>query len=419
MRGNTINDRGWFAAGLRKLAAFDQVLANISPVKERCEGTNAGRGYARDCLQSFERDPMKGVDPIRIRVAASWEYDRSGKDVFGLPASSRIIQLIQAARKKRSPCQQDHRQRKLADNERVTKALMAAPPRHASRAALQGVVYIQTQGKKRRHETEGDGGDERGEKRPSEHMPVKAEKDTLTVVSGGSSGKPIGGPLCDENGAGASSHSQEQGLCDQRPQQLHARCAHRGSDGKFPGARHRPGQQEVRQIGASDQQHETRQADEHRQGHENSFGKGRAVEGDRLPGAPGVYFGKVSSEARAEVGDKGSPFRLRELVGAASDRTHGDAAAVGGHFLVKCEWTKEIVRTEVTPVIEPRGQNADDLVRFAIDADNATNDIVFAAEALLPAALADNNHAIVSGNIFSRKESAAELRLNAEHRQKI
>ncbi|HEV2841510.1 MAG TPA: hypothetical protein VGW39_09320, partial [Chthoniobacterales bacterium] len=105
---------------------------------------------------------------------------------------------------------------------------------------------------------------------------------------------------------------------------------------------------------------------------------------------------------------------MRELVVAATDGTNDGAATVGGFLLVENQRAKEVERAEVTPIVEPCGQDPNDLVGFAIYADNVANDITSSAEALLPATLANNNYAIVSGNVLSRQEIAAELRLDAE-----
>jgi hypothetical protein len=82
--------------------------------------------------------------------------------------------------------------------------------------------------------------------------------------------------------------------------------------------------------------------------------------------------------------------------------------------LIESERAEEIERAEVPPIIEPRGDYAYDLMRFAIDPDDAPDDIVFASEALLPATVTDNNNAVVARKIFAREEIAAELRLDSE-----
>src|SRR5438105_2871204 len=125
---------------------------------------------------------------------------------------------------------------------------MTATSSRATRAALQRVVYIEPQREERRRQAERDGGNKRGDKRPAENMPVKGEHDAFAVLTYGSNGEPIGGPLCDKDRAGATGNSQQQRLRDQRTQQLRARGAQGGTDGEFPSARHRPGKEKVREI---------------------------------------------------------------------------------------------------------------------------------------------------------------------------
>ena len=68
----------------------------------------------------------------------------------------------------------------------------------------------------------------------------------------------------------------------------------------------------------------------------------------------------------------------------------------------------------MAPLIKPSGQNADHFVWLPVDADHAADDVMSQAEALLPAAQTQDDHVVVSRDIFPRKEIAAELRLNAE-----
>jgi hypothetical protein len=58
-------------------------------------------------------------------------------------------------------------------------------------------------------------------------------------------------------------------------------------------------------------------------------------------------------------------------------------------------------------------------MRFAIDADGAADDIRGAAEAVLPVALADDEHAVIPRHIFARQEIATELRLDLQHREEV
>ena len=52
--------------------------------------------------------------------------------MIGLPASARVIQLVQTTRIERRARQQNHGQCELADDENLAKPLMAATSRHAA-----------------------------------------------------------------------------------------------------------------------------------------------------------------------------------------------------------------------------------------------------------------------------------------------
>ena len=82
--------------------------------------------------------------------------------------------------------------------------------------------------------------------------------------------------------------------------------------------------------------------------------------------------------------------------------------------MVQRQRAEEIECTQVAPFIKPAGQNANDFVRLPVDANHPADDVMSGAEALLPAALTQDDHVVVSRDIFPRKEIAAELRLNAE-----
>src|SRR2546430_14623544 len=73
----------------------------------------------------------------------------------------------------------------------------------------------------------------------------------------------------------------------------------------------------------------------------------------------------------------------------------------------------------MAPFINPSGENADDFVWLSVDADHAAYDVTSRSEALLPATLTQDDHMVVSRDVFSRKKIAAELRLHAEHRQQV
>ena len=99
---------------------------------------------------------MEAGDFLGVAVAGRGEHDGPGDDVLGAPAFAAVIQLIEPADKERGAREQNHREGKLPDDERLTEAAMAAAASHAARGALQRLVDIEPQGEKRRRQTEGD-----------------------------------------------------------------------------------------------------------------------------------------------------------------------------------------------------------------------------------------------------------------------
>src|SRR3982751_3347623 len=98
-----------------------------------------------------------------------------------------------------------------------------------------------------------------------------------------------------------------------------------------------------------------------------------------------------------------------------TDQSQGGAAAIGRFLLVERERAKEIVRPKVAPVIEPRRQDSDNFVRFAIHANDAADDVVRGAAALLPATIAENDHVIAAADTLARKKVAPELWLDTKN----
>jgi len=58
-------------------------------------------------------------------------------------------------------------------------------------------------------------------------------------------------------------------------------------------------------------------------------------------------------------------------------------------------------------------------VWLAIDSDGAPDDVMSAAETLLPASLTQNDHVIISRHIFAREKGASELWLDAKDREQV
>src|SRR2546423_7581128 len=103
----------------------------------------------------------------------------------------------------------------------------------------------------------------------------------------------------------------------------------------------------------------------------------------------------------------------------AAKETKKSSPSIRGLLLIQRKRAKKIERSQMAPFINPPGETADDFVCLSVDADHAAYDVTSRSEALLPATLTQDDHMVVSRDVFSRKKIAAELRLHAEHRQQV
>ena len=218
---------------------------------------------------------------------------------------------------------------------------------------------------------------------------------------------------------GARSQGQQQGLEKQGAQQLGTRGAEGGAHGELAGSGHGAGEQEVRQVGAGDEQHEPGEADQHAENARAVVGCHGDVERKGAPDCSGVDGGKVGSEATTKVGDEAVALRAGEGAGATPDEAEPGGATVGRFLFAQTEWAEDVERTQVAPVVQGGGQHAHDLVAFAVDADGAADDVAVTPETILPESVTDDEDAVVAQDGFVGTEAAAKLRFGAEGGKKI
>ena len=159
-------------------------------------------------------------------------------------------------------------------------------------------------------------------------VPVDRENDADGIVPVAGNLEPVEGPHGHEDGTDAAGEGQQQGLDQQRAQHLGARGAEGGAHGELAGAGHRAGEQQVRQVGAGDEQHEAGETDQHDENASGRRGHERVVDRDGAPGAFGIGGGEVGSEAATEVGDEGFGLRAGEARGATPDEADPGGVAV-------------------------------------------------------------------------------------------
>src|SRR5262245_20277929 len=87
-------------------------------------------------------------------------------------------------------------------------------------------------------------------------------------------------------------------------------------------------------------------------------------------------------------------LRARDAVGPPSHQEQPGEAAVARLALGQAERPEQVAPAQVAPVVERGRQHADDLVRLAVDAYAASDDLRIAREAVAPVPVADDQHAV-------------------------
>jgi len=325
-----------------------------------------------------------------------------------------VVRLVDAAHEEGGAREQHQGEGKLADDEHLAEALMAAISGHAARAALESAVQIEPEGEKGGGNAKGEGREQTGAERPAKHPPVDGEHEVFSNVL-----QPVVGPRGEIDGTDAAREGQQQGFDDQGAQQAGARGAEGGAHGELAGSGHRAGEQEIGQVGAGDEQHEAGEAQQHAENARAIVGCDGDVDGKGAPGGSGVDGGKVGSEAATEVDDEAVGLRAGERAGATPDEADPRGPPVGRLLFGESEWPEQVERTQMAPVVECGGQHADDLVGFAVDANGAADDVGVTPEAIAPESLTDDEDAVVSEDGFVGTEASAELRFDPEGGEKI
>src|SRR5439155_23750499 len=100
--------------------------------------------------------------------------------------------------------------------------------------------------------------------------------------------------------------------------------------GQLAGSGHRAGEQEVREVGAGDEQHEAGETDDHGEDAPGLVGGHAPVDRNGAPAGLRIDGGEVGGEAATELGDQGSGLLAGEGEGATPDEAERGRAAVAG-----------------------------------------------------------------------------------------
>jgi hypothetical protein len=259
-------------------------------------------------------------------------------------------------------------------------------------------------------------------KRPGQHRDDEGDGQHRGVhdrlVEARHVGRPEGddelhGAVGERHTARAADHGEDEILRQPLRHQASAAGAQREANRGLAPPRRRPREQEIRHIGARDQQHEANRANEDEEGRlrvaDNRIVHARETD---APAFVGLRIGRL--ELRAERIHFGLRRRQPDAGPQAAGRDHEAAVARHpGHVVFDRRPHLRVVGGEA----EPRRHHADDQVRAPLEHDRRADDVPVAAEEALPDAVAEHQHFLAAGTVVGRFDDAAKEGRRAQHRK--
>ena len=198
---------------------------------------------------------MKPVQFLRGGIDGPREIDRERDDVLGAEPGIDGAQAEETLQHQPSPGQQDQRERDLSDDQRGAQPFLAGDRRSAARQKRSGNAGPRDA--KSRREAEDDPGQERQGQRERQDLTVDLDQLGPGDPSLGRESQQGGhAPARQEDAAQAACQRHESALGEQLPDEPRAAGAERRAHRDLALPAGRAGQQQIRDVGAGDQQHE-------------------------------------------------------------------------------------------------------------------------------------------------------------------
>ena len=379
---------------------------------EREEVAGAGDGHAGLSADGCQELIVEGGDlgEIRVRVRQlDLRRDRASRLETGIL----LDQTLEAARQQRRTDQQHDGQADLGHDQRAARSPSRAAAVAAAARLLQRPLHVAARHQHRRHDAEGDRGQQRQGDRKRQHARVEADAGQPRQLD-----RRRGDQRLDRSdGDGDAEHGphdrEQHALSEKLPNQAAAARADRRADGDLPLPHRRARQQQARDVGAGDDQQKRRRAEQREERRpEDADDLGR--ERNRTRGVVAVggwIFNPEALRQRAQLVVRSLDGDTRFQPG---DRLHemGAAAVLGD--------VPRDAMPDVGPVRirKPLRHHADDGEQRAVERDRLADNRRVAAETFAPQAMADHRDPVarVGGTL---RETGAEHRLHAEHGEEV
>ena len=308
---------------------------------------------------------------FRCRVLGAWESDVGRHEVGRLEAGADALQQREAANQQARSHQQRQRKRDLGDDQCAAKPLAGGLAGRPG-AVLQGVVQVGARGV--------DGGGD-AEEQPREHRDPQCEQQHGAVdlnrldpeqVHRHCRDEPTNGAKRDGQAHHCADHRQQHAFGEQLPNQVRPCGPHRRPHRHFTRPRCSPGQQQVGDVGARDEQHEADRADQDQQRRLDAARRHLVHRAGRDGPLAAVGIGKVVLECHRECRDVA--FGLLDA-DAGLEASGGDEKLVGPAVVAVLLGREHRGRPEVgvasEEVVEPDWHDPEDVVGLAVEQDLA------------------------------------------------
>ena len=375
-------------------------------------------GQPEEALQQlFIKRGLSGNRGVLPRRDA--EIERG--DPSGFETGPDALQLQEAAHEEAGADQQHERDGHLADQKQAAEAAGDRPAGGAAVRLLERLAHLGPRGLQGRHEAEQHAGQQRQGDAIGEDGAVDRQFPGAGQEIGGDPDQPVEAPIRQQHPEKSRERRREHAL----DQELADDPAARGPEGEahrdLLAAGGETGEQQVGDVGARDEQHETDRGQQHQQGrpavahqvlvqqHGVEPGLGVDLVGKRRGVTAGDDFDLVGGLRERDAGFETALHQ--QVAGAAVDQVGRQAFEVkdpGGPRLGLVERKTE-----------PGRQDADDRLGYAVEREALAEDGRVGAESFLPDRMSEQHDRRAAGPVFVRGEHPAEQGTDAEGGEKI
>ena len=260
-------------------------------------GCGLDTGEVLDALEQFAG---KTIALFQCGIAFGGQREARAQDVIGLKSQIDSLQSDETANRQPGADEQHRRQRHLRDHQHRARSPARRGAR-TSRLVFERLDQARTRQLERGSQTEQDSGEHRDDDAEQENVAVDLNSRLVGHVKARHK-RPhqAGNPDRKQQTEQASQQRNQQTFRQQLPHQLPSSGADRKADRHFARPRRRPGELEVGDIGASDQQQESDGAKEQLQAALHLATGGRDIQivgkprGEIVLGKPGrIRFGQL------------------------------------------------------------------------------------------------------------------------------